>query len=85
MRMAFSDLFVVPTISFRLLIGLLITGHCRRQILWFGVIAPDGRMVRQSAHCRHRCHFGDAVADDRLLSVGPHALQLGERSAKGDQ
>ena len=31
------DLFVVPTISFRLLYGLLIMGHGRRQILWFGV------------------------------------------------
>jgi hypothetical protein len=33
------DLFVVPTISFRLLYGLLIIGHGRRQILWF---APLG-------------------------------------------
>src|ERR1700688_2162974 len=31
------DLFVVPIISFRLLYGLLIMGHGRRQILWFGV------------------------------------------------
>jgi transposase InsO family protein len=34
---ASMDLFVVPTISFRLLYGLLIVGHGRRQILWFGV------------------------------------------------
>src|SRR6478672_9229333 len=34
---AAMDLFVVPTISFRLLCGLLIMGHGRRQILWFGV------------------------------------------------
>ena len=33
------DLFVVPTISFRLLYGLLIMGHGRRQILWFGLTA----------------------------------------------
>jgi transposase InsO family protein len=33
------DLFVVPTISCRLLYGLLIMGHGRRQILWFGVTA----------------------------------------------
>src|SRR6202051_2025657 len=32
---AAMDLFVVPTISFRLLYGLLIVGHGRRQILWF--------------------------------------------------
>jgi hypothetical protein len=32
------DLFVVPTISFRLLLyGLLIVGHGRRQLLWVGV------------------------------------------------
>jgi transposase InsO family protein len=34
---AAMDLFVVPTISFRLLHGLLIVGHGRRHILWFGV------------------------------------------------
>jgi transposase InsO family protein len=34
---AAMDLFVVPTISFRLLYGLLIMGHGRRQILWFGI------------------------------------------------
>ena len=33
------DLFVVPTISFRLLYGLLILQHGRRQILWLGVTA----------------------------------------------
>ena len=33
------DLFVVPTNSFRLLYGLLIMGHGRRQILWFGITA----------------------------------------------
>jgi hypothetical protein len=32
---AAMDLFVVPTISFRLLYGLLIMGHGRRHILWF--------------------------------------------------
>jgi hypothetical protein len=36
---AAMDLFVVPTISFRLLHGLLIMGHGRRQILWLGVTA----------------------------------------------
>src|SRR6266480_3496515 len=36
---AAMDMFVVPTISFRLLYGLLIVGHGRRQILWFGVTA----------------------------------------------
>jgi hypothetical protein len=36
---AAMDLFVVPTVSFHLLYGLLIMGHGRRQILWFGVTA----------------------------------------------
>src|SRR6202043_1131028 len=36
---ASTDLFVVPTISFRLLYGLLILQHDRRQILWQGVTA----------------------------------------------
>jgi transposase InsO family protein len=33
------DLFVVPTISFRLLYGFLVLGHGRRRILWLGVTA----------------------------------------------
>src|SRR4249920_3797810 len=40
------DLFVVPTVSFRLLYGLLIVGHGRRQILWFGVTAnPTAKWI----------------------------------------
>src|SRR6266851_5008627 len=34
-----SRLFVVPTISFQVLYGLLILQHGRRQILWLGVTA----------------------------------------------
>jgi transposase InsO family protein len=36
---AAMDFFVVPTVSFRLLYGLLIMGHGRRQIIWLGVTA----------------------------------------------
>jgi hypothetical protein len=36
---ASMDLFLVPTISFRLLYGLLILQHGRRQLLWVGVTA----------------------------------------------
>jgi transposase InsO family protein len=36
---ASMDLFVVPTISFRLLYGFLILRHCRREILWLGATA----------------------------------------------
>jgi transposase InsO family protein len=41
---ASMDLFVVPTISFRLLYGFLILQHSRRQLLWLDVTA------RPSAH-----------------------------------
>jgi transposase InsO family protein len=34
---ASMDMFVVPTISFRLLYGLLILQHARRELLWLGV------------------------------------------------
>jgi hypothetical protein len=36
---ASMDLFLVPTISFRLLYGLLILQHGRREFLWVGVTA----------------------------------------------
>jgi len=36
---ASMDLFLVPTISFRLLYGLLILQHGRRELLWIGVTA----------------------------------------------
>jgi hypothetical protein len=46
---ASMDLFVVPTLSFRLLYGLLILWHGRRQILWLGVTAHPSaeRIARQ--------------------------------------
>src|SRR6478735_5715986 len=44
------DLFVVPTISFRLLYGLLIMGHGRRQVIWFGVTThPTAEWIAQQA------------------------------------
>jgi transposase InsO family protein len=36
---AAMDLFVVPTVSFQLLYGLLVMRHSRRRILWLGVTA----------------------------------------------
>jgi transposase InsO family protein len=36
---AAMDLFVVPTLSFRLLYGLLVLRHSRRRILWLGTTA----------------------------------------------
>jgi hypothetical protein len=35
------DLFVVPTLSFRLLYGLVILWHGRRRILWLSVMAHN--------------------------------------------
>jgi transposase InsO family protein len=40
------DLFVVPTISFRLLYGLLILQHSRRELLWLAVTAhPNAEWI----------------------------------------
>ena len=48
---ASMDLFVVPTISFRLLYAFLVLQHHRRVILWIGVTAhPSAEMDRPSAH-----------------------------------
>jgi hypothetical protein len=48
---AAMDLFVVPTVSFRLLYGLLIIRYRRRRILWLGSDRPsDCRVARQSAY-----------------------------------
>jgi hypothetical protein len=46
---ASMDLFVVPTISFRLLYGLLILQHGRRKLLWVGVTAhPTAEWIADS-------------------------------------
>src|SRR5262245_33808482 len=46
---ASMDLFVVPTISFRLLYGFLILQHSRRQLLWLGVTASERSLDCPSA------------------------------------
>jgi hypothetical protein len=57
------DMFVVPTISFRLLYGLLILGHGRRHILWFGVTAASNRrMDRKSGHASMRVGTGSPLS-----------------------
>jgi Integrase core domain len=56
---AAMDLFVVPTISFRLLYGLLIMGHGRRQIVWFGVTAhPTAEWIANQI--TEACGWGQA-------------------------
>jgi transposase InsO family protein len=43
---ASMDLFVVPTLSFRLLYGLLVLRHCRRRIMWLGMTAnPTAELI----------------------------------------
>jgi transposase InsO family protein len=43
---ASMDTFVVPTISFRLLYGLVILHHSRRELLWLGVTShPDAEWI----------------------------------------
>src|SRR5437879_7919820 len=42
------DMFVVPTVSFRLLYGLLILRHARREVLWLGVTShPNAQWIAQ--------------------------------------
>ena len=80
---AAMDLFVVPTISFRLLYGFLIMGHGRRQIIWFGVTAHPtaewianqitqacgwDRTPRYLIHDRDACY--GAVCTRRVRSLG---------------
>ena len=67
---AAMDLFVVPTISFRLLYGLLIMGHGRRQILWFGVTAHP------TAECLAN-QFTEACGREQI----PSSLNQGPRSS----
>ena len=45
---ASMDLFVVPMVSFRLLYGLVILRHSRRELLWLGVTAhPNAQWIAQ--------------------------------------
>lgn len=80
---AAMDLFVVPTISFRLLYGFLIMGHGRRQIIWFGVTAhPTAEWIANqiTQACgwdrtpRYLIHYWDAchgaVCTRRVRSLG---------------
>jgi hypothetical protein len=60
---AAMDLFVVPTISFRLLYGLLIMGRGRRQILWWRDREPHCRMDRKSGHGSMRLGTGSPLPD----------------------
>jgi hypothetical protein len=73
---ASMDLFVVPTISFRLLYGFLILQHCRRELLWLGVTARPSAdwIARQLTEAygwqqtpRYIVRDRDCVYDDIVL------------------
>jgi transposase InsO family protein len=84
---AAMDLFVVPTLSFRLLYGLLIMGHGRRQILWLGVTAhPTSEWIanqltaacgweqvpRYLIHDRDACYGSIFIRRVRSLGIRDH-------------
>src|SRR5215469_9946932 len=90
---ASMDLFVVPTISFRLLYGLLIMQHSRRQILWLGVTAhPTAEWIARqlsesygwAAAPRYIVRDRDAVYGDifirRLQAMGIRDRPIAARS-----
>ena len=66
------DLFVVPTIAFRLLYGLLILRHDRRQILWLGVTAhPTAEWIaRQLTEAFGWEHAPEYLIRDRDRAYG---------------
>ena len=72
---AAMDLFVVPTISFRLLYGLLVMGHGRRHILWFGVIAhPTAEWIANQV--TEACGWEQAPAISFVTGTGPMVRSL---------
>ena len=90
---ASMDLFVVPTISFRLLYGFLILRHSRRELVWLGVTArPNAHWIaRQLTEAygwqqtpwyivRDRdCVYG-AVVIERLRAMGIRDRPISPRS-----
>jgi transposase InsO family protein len=90
---ASMDLFVVPTVSFRLLYGFLILRHSRRDIVWFGVTAhPNAEWIaRQITKAYAWAHtpryiirdrdgaYGDVLIR-RLRAMGIRDLPIAPRS-----
>jgi hypothetical protein len=64
---ASMDLFVVPTISFRLLYGFLILQHSRRKLLWLGVTArPSAHWIARQLTEAYGCYG----RQDILFAIG---------------
>jgi Integrase core domain len=90
---ASMDLFVVPTISFRLLYGFLILQHSRRELVWLGVTAcPSAHWIARQlteAYGWHQtpryivrdrdCVYGDVVVQ-RLRAMGIRDRPISPRS-----
>ena len=78
------DLFVVPTISFRLLYGLLILQHGRRQILWLGVTAhPTAEWIaRQLTEAYGWKAAPRYVVRDRDAVYGDVCIQRGHGNSR---
>ena len=89
------DLFVVPTISFKLLYGLLILRNDRRRILWVGVTrSPTAEWIARqvSEACgwgtrprlpRSRARWPRGVRVHQLAQNRPNAAQLSPSSSTG--
>jgi len=69
---ASMDMFVVPTISFRLLYGLVILHHSRRELIWLGVTShPDAEWIaRQLTEACGWCKAPRYLVRDRDGSYG---------------
>jgi len=87
------DLFVVPTISFRLLYALLILQHGRRQILWLGVTAhPTAEWIAHqltesygwAAAPRYIVRDRDAIYGD-IFTCRLQAMGIRDRPTRLDQ
>ncbi|HMH59899.1 MAG TPA: helix-turn-helix domain-containing protein [Bradyrhizobium sp.] len=77
---ASMDLFVVPTVSFRLLYGLVILRHSRRELLWLGVTAhPNAEWIAQqlteAMAGRERRDISSAIA---IASMGKPSFGVWE-------
>src|SRR5205814_3005321 len=77
---ASMDLFVVPTISFRLLYGFLILQHSRRELLWLG----EPRIQRPSGlRSRSLRHLAGGMRRDTWSVIGTVFTAPGSFSACG--
>jgi len=68
----------VPTISFRLLYGLLIVGHGRRQILWFGVTAQSDLRWMRKIQITEACGWEQAPRYLIAIGIGSMARSSSE-------